>query len=530
MKTNFFNFFASISSFYFLITDSRLINLEIKKGKINYPPVKKKTFIFLPYRFNYSTIWFEFLIAYYLKTIGHRVLILFAGKTITITDGINYKSRFPWIKEKVNISRAYAYSKKFKLDLIFFDDILSKNEIESLKKKSKELDIDQILSYNSKNGINHGRKVFESVCRYHGSSKIRDEEIVRKFFFNSLISEKASINSIERFNPDKLFTSHGVYTSWGTFSEIYHKKNIDFVCWGFQYRSNSIIAAHNRSTRDSIINENPENYSNIEVSEFVKKKVLDYVKYKIEGNLKYDRINYYSDKKKFNKIHRTIFLKRFCMFPNLEWDSIISFKPTIFENMNDWIIETVDWFIENPKYELVLRSHPAETNNHIKTQITVKEIIQSRFGTKLPKNISIIDSNSDITSYEVLLKSDICLVYGSKIGLEAAILNKPVFVCSKSHFYGKNLAIEPKSKLEYFQLLENEDIYNEEFNRNAIKYGYYYYFKRQFFLPLLKKEKFNFENNVDLDQGKIPNFDKFIRCVLHNENFINDEEIIRMYY
>ena len=64
------------------------------------------------------------------------------------------------------------------------------------------------------------------------------------------------------------------------------------------------------------------------------------------------------------------------MFPNLEWDSIVAYDPTIFKSMNDWIIETVKWFIDNPKFELIIRAHPAETVHYIPTQITVKEMIK----------------------------------------------------------------------------------------------------------------------------------------------------------
>lgn len=532
MKINLFKFLTGVLSFYFLKTDDRIKNFDGNNFFNKSITQNNKTIIFLPYRFNYSTIWLEFLTASYLKMKGYKVLVLLAGRTITLTDGVNYGTRFSWLKEKINISRAYAYSKKFDVDLIFFDDIIDNKDIKLLRKKSNSLSVEEILSYVSSDNINHGEKVFESICRYHGSSKIskiNDESIIRKFFFNSLMSEKASINSIKKFKPEKLFTSHAIYSSWGIFSEVYKKQNIDFVCWGFYYMNNAIIAAHNKSIQHSIIYEKPENYSKIHFNDHIKKVVLNYVNFKIKGSNKYDKLNYYSNKSFFDKIDKTRLKKRYCMFPNLEWDAVVAYDPTIFKSMNDWIIETVKWFVDNPKYELIIRAHPAETVHYISTQITVKEMIKNYFGEHLPKNIVIIDSNSDITSYEVLFKSDVCLIYASKIGLEAAILNKPIFLCSKSHFFDKKIAIEPRNKIDYFNLLDKDGIYKEEFNKNAITFGYYYYFKRQFYLPLLDQGRFTFKSMNDLEKGKVPNFKKFIRCILENEDFINDEDIIKKY-
>ena len=118
MKINFFKFLTRVLSFYFLNTDERIRTFNQKNAISSKIIRNKKTIIFLPYRFNHSTIWFEFLTASYFKLKGYNVLVLFAGKTITISDGINYKTRFSWIKEKINIGIAYAYSKRFNVRIL----------------------------------------------------------------------------------------------------------------------------------------------------------------------------------------------------------------------------------------------------------------------------------------------------------------------------------------------------------------------------------------------------------------------------
>lgn len=172
-------------SFYFVRFDSRLVNFKSKLNSIKLTSNKNKTVIFLPYRFNHSTVWFEYLLAFYFKSKGYSVKILFAGKNITICDGINYRSRLIWLKERINLSRSYAYSKIFNVDLVFFEDIIEIEKIKNLKRISKTKCIDEIFSFISENGIHHGQKVFESVCRFKGSSNIcsvNDNKVIRSFF------------------------------------------------------------------------------------------------------------------------------------------------------------------------------------------------------------------------------------------------------------------------------------------------------------------------------------------------------------
>jgi hypothetical protein len=68
--------------------------------------------------------------------------------------------------------------------------------------------------------------------------------------------------------------------------------------------------------------------------------------------------------------------KIYCLFTNLIWDSSVYGQDTIFNNMYEWIEETIFYFISNPTKHLIIRIHPAETRiTWWKTRYTTADFI-----------------------------------------------------------------------------------------------------------------------------------------------------------
>ena len=69
---------------------------------------------------------------------------------------------------------------------------------------------------------------------------------------------------------------------------------------------------------------------------------------------------------------------------NVDWDAKLHFKKSIFKDMFELIDFTIDYFIQNPKKRLVIRSHPGEFLGNVPTSFSVEDYISNKFG-KLPK-------------------------------------------------------------------------------------------------------------------------------------------------
>ena len=115
--------------------------------------------------------------------------------------------------------------------------------------------------------------------------------------------------------------------------------------------------------------------------------------------------------------------RRFVLYPNLMWDANSIKRATIFESPIHWIRHTIDWFKAHPASDLIIRIHPAEAVRGVSESVAnlVNEHCPS-----LPSNIKIIEANEEISSFNVQQITDVGLVYTSTVGMELALLGKPV--------------------------------------------------------------------------------------------------------
>jgi len=154
----------------------------------------------------------------------------------------------------------------------------------------------------------------------------------------------------------------------------------------------------------------------------------------------------------FNEKQPTILLTA-----NVIWDLAALNKQIIFQDMNQWILETIKWFKTRPDYQLIIKPHPAESAPGIpRTNETVEKIIKFEF-QNLPKNIVILRSDTSRTSNEILKMKNLkgVTVHTTTVGFEFPAHGFPTITTARSPYRGFGFTIDPIDKDEYFSALEN---------------------------------------------------------------------------
>ncbi|MFC1684809.1 hypothetical protein ACFL0R_04975 [Pseudomonadota bacterium] len=89
-------------------------------------------------------------------------------------------------------------------------------------------------------------------------------------------------------------------------------------------------------------------------------------------------------------------------------------------------------------------------------------------------NLTYIAPESKISTYELIKQSDLVIVFGSTVGIEAAYLNKPVFVMGKAVYDVLECCIKPKSHEVLIDMLDDYIATKKlpEIKNDAAVYGY----------------------------------------------------------
>ena len=135
---------------------------------------------------------------------------------------------------------------------------------------------------------------------------------------------------------------------------------------------------------------------------------------------------------------------------NVLGDSLTLGRQRISETMAEMIVKTVDYFIQHPEAQLLVRVHPGELKTHGTSMV---EVLESAYPS-LPENIHIIRPEDKTNTYDLMEIADLGLVYTTTVGMEMAMSGLPVIVTGKTHYAEKGFTLDPSTWSEYESMLD----------------------------------------------------------------------------
>lgn len=450
---------------------------------------------------------FESLLGVSLSLKGSIVEFLLCNKILTgciMTTDENTKEKELLQEKQIDICHACLdigkkTFEKTGLKIHYLGDFISQKDIALIDQTVRNTSINDIKNYNIE-GANIGEQTIASALRYYAigdlSLEKKSELVIKKYFKSALVTEKAIRRLFEQEKYDVIVLNHGIYVPQGIIAEIAKSKKIDYVTWTTGARKNTFIFSHNDIYNKDIVGENNSNWADIpikkiekEIDEYLQSKILGTEDWQYQNNKISLRANEYLTSKKIDLSKPTIGLAT-----NVIWDAQLHYDDTIFYNMVDWILKTINYFISRKDLNLIIRIHPTEVNSDRPAKQKVKDEILKYYSV-LPDNILIIDSNDTISTYAVLDFCNTILIYGTKLGVEFAARGIPVIIAGEAVIRNKGFSIEPSSEKEYFEALKSlplKNKMNQAQTDNAKKFAYHYYFRRMLEIDSIENIPFNF--------------------------------------
>jgi len=144
------------------------------------------------------------------------------------------------------------------------------------------------------------------------------------------------------------------------------------------------------------------------------------------------------------------------VFTNVIYDTSQVHANTIFNHMFTWLDHILEIIHSHPDTLFVIRAHPDEMRPGTAKQSreSVHDWVYSQGVNKL-SNVVYIDSQEYISSYELIQRSKFLMVYNSSIGLEAALMGKPVLCAGKARYTQYPTVYLPGNVSEFHSLTED---------------------------------------------------------------------------
>lgn len=138
---------------------------------------------------------------------------------------------------------------------------------------------------------------------------------------------------------------------------------------------------------------------------------------------------------------------------NINCDSAALGLDRVFANEKEWIIETVDYILNNTNAAIIIREHPSVITDIWKNTCMVRhgEVINKLYNTD---RVYFCSGNEAINTYRMIEKCKVVLPYTSTVGVEAALMDKAVITHTNVYYADLGFVYNAKSKEEYFSLIK----------------------------------------------------------------------------
>ena len=441
----------------------------------------------------------------------------------------------PGVKKDLNVSY-WLVKKLFKiigLPVIYLSKFFSKT-YESPTDCGK-LDPSGIINLEH-NNIKLGDLVIASTIRFfycNGPEWDNPEFLdkARKFAETAIILTEIYGKIIDEEKPDKIVASHGIYISWGILFRVSRGKNIPVDIYGASYRKDTLRFYHNSPNAPF-----PEGEWNLfrdkDLTGNELKQIDEYILTRSSQSddsvTLFPEKNYFPDNlKKFLDTAQNNNKKIFCLFTNISWDAYM-FKQdsTTFNNMVEWVNESITYFKTRNDAYLIIKAHPAENFFNVPLKYRIRNIIDK----ELPENVIFIDESANVKPVILYDFIDVGLIYTSTVSIEMALKNIPVLTAGVGGHYSNNgFTVDPVSQSEYFEtingFIKGSFRFAPDINM-AKKYLYFRFFREALKNDLVtvekyKIKKYNFTSLKDLLPNKNRVLDIICNGILNDTKFIN---------
>lgn len=142
------------------------------------------------------------------------------------------------------------------------------------------------------------------------------------------------------------------------------------------------------------------------------------------------------------------------IFSHVVWDASFYYGKNLFNDYDDWLVQTVKVACENPAVQWVIKLHPDYIwqTKFMKEKSEMRDMIAilANVGT-LPPHVTIVPPDTDISTYSFFGVADFCLTVRGTVGLECPCFGITVFAAGRGRYSDLGFTEDFLNKEEYLE-------------------------------------------------------------------------------
>jgi hypothetical protein len=370
-----------------------------------------------------------------------------------------------------------------------FKHITTDPAIEDLL-QSVEGDLAAILAYQHA-GIDFGDIVRGVLYRYYKSLSFgEDAAVIAWRFLRTALTNYYMVRKLHDSNHyHAVFFSHGIYCTWQPVVSFCAQRGLRYICYDRAKRAGSSNFNVSQPSPDWSFDAAWKRFEGQALTSNEEAQVSQYLG---ERELQKGDVYAYNDSVRaadINQLKQQLSIpldrKIITIFTNLIWDAANVSRDIAFPSAFQCIIRTIEHYQNRSDVQVVIRSHPAE--KVLGTRERYGHLVRAHFKDQLPDYVTIIEPEMSVNSFSVIDMSSIGVVNTSTVGLEFAMMGKPIVLISETNYRGKGFTYDATGEENYFEtissLLDNPTLLPNQVNL-ARKYFYMMMFLYQKQMPM----------------------------------------------
>ncbi|MBI5928573.1 MAG: hypothetical protein HY862_04650 [Chloroflexi bacterium] len=171
------------------------------------------------------------------------------------------------------------------------------------------------------------------------------------------------------------------------------------------------------------------------------------------------------------------------VFSHVAFDAAFFSGQDLFEDLEDWFIQTAQAACQNPNLNWILKLHPGNLAKvGFAKGFEEPELIKLRLIDPLPDHVKILRANTDINTRSLHPLIDYGLTVRGTIGFELPCLGIPTVIAGTGYYSGYGFTIDAQTREGYLNILARLDTIpplNDEQILLAKKHAYCLFVERQ---------------------------------------------------